>query len=316
MVHKRPTRAAAVVAPVTGSPIGVAAGRTGIAEETLRAWERRYGFPKPARRAGGSRLYSEADIHKLQLLGRAIAAGFRPGDIVQLPEDDLRRITASALRDAGEHRRPPARSSHESVSRLIQALRDDDALELGSLLRECAAELGPKDFVTECAHPLIVRVGAAWAEGILDVRHEHLASAYLQTELRSLLSQCKEPARAKVVLLTTLPEEPHSLPLDLVAVYLASLGAAPRLLGASTPADQIAAAAVALRADAVGISVSSEAPHTSTQQELRALRAALATHVPLWVGGSGARTTAPTTMHVRVVDSWPRIADALATLNA
>ena len=315
MVHKRAARTAPV-APPTGSPIGVAAVRTGIAEETLRAWERRYGFPKPARRAGGSRLYSEADIDKLQLLGRAIAAGFRPGDVVRLPEDELRRITDSAVRDAGEHRRAPARSGQDAVGRIMEALRDDDAAEVASLLRESAAALGPKDFVIECAHPLIVRVGAAWAEGLLDVRHEHLASAYLQTELRSMLAQCREQARARVVLLTTLPEEPHSLPLDLVAVYLGSLGAAPRLLGASTPADQIAAAAVALRADAVGISVSSEAPRSSTQQELRALRAALPAHVHLWVGGSGARTTAPTTLHVRVVDSWPRIDDALRTLDA
>lgn len=135
-------------------------------------------------------------------------------------------------------------------------------------------------------------MGAAWAEGLLDVRHEHLASATLQTELRSVLASLAEPAGAKVVLLTTLPEEPRSLPLD-----------------------QIVAAAVAYRADAVGVSVSVEAPSSSTRQELQSLRSTLPARVPLWVGGSGARTLAPTTLRVRVVDSWPLLDQTVRALR-
>ena len=35
---------------------------TGIKADTLRAWERRYDLPQPARTAGGHRLYSSYDI--------------------------------------------------------------------------------------------------------------------------------------------------------------------------------------------------------------------------------------------------------------
>ncbi len=35
---------------------------TGLAADTLRAWERRYGLPMPQRTAGGHRLYSQRDI--------------------------------------------------------------------------------------------------------------------------------------------------------------------------------------------------------------------------------------------------------------
>ena len=42
--------------------IGEFAQRTGIAEGTLRMWERRYDFPAPERLARGHRRYSEADI--------------------------------------------------------------------------------------------------------------------------------------------------------------------------------------------------------------------------------------------------------------
>src|SRR5919112_4416454 len=41
---------------------------TGIAADTLRAWERRYGLPMPQRSAGGHRLYSQRDIETIKWL--------------------------------------------------------------------------------------------------------------------------------------------------------------------------------------------------------------------------------------------------------
>lgn len=317
MVRRQPHASAAKreSAP-TGSPIRLVASRTGIPEETLRAWERRYGFPAPLRRAGGSRVYSETDIAKLHVLARAVAAGFRPGDVVQLSVAALEELLDSAARDT-RAQPPPAlpESSADCIATLLEALRRDDAAVVRATLHELAVRLGPRRFVTECAHPLLVGVGAEWAEGALDVRHEHLASAYLQTELRAILASVEEDADAPVVLLTTLPEEPHALPLDLVAVYLTSLGVAPRLLGPGTPAAQITAAAIALRVAAVGISTSVAAPPRPTQLELHALRSSLPATIPLWVGGSGARLLAPPLLQVTVLDSWLHIDDAVRALR-
>jgi DNA-binding transcriptional MerR regulator len=41
---------------------------TGLAADTLRAWERRYGLPTPQRTAGGHRLYSQYDIETIKWL--------------------------------------------------------------------------------------------------------------------------------------------------------------------------------------------------------------------------------------------------------
>src|SRR5512138_3298292 len=41
---------------------------TGIAADTLRAWERRYGLPLPQRTAGGHRMYSQYDIETIKWL--------------------------------------------------------------------------------------------------------------------------------------------------------------------------------------------------------------------------------------------------------
>src|SRR5512144_2011880 len=48
---------------------------TGLAADTLRAWERRYGLPTPDRTAGGHRLSSQRDIETLKWLTARQAEG-------------------------------------------------------------------------------------------------------------------------------------------------------------------------------------------------------------------------------------------------
>ena len=42
--------------------IQAVADRTGVPAPTLRAWERRYGFPRPSRTESAYRLYSDRDV--------------------------------------------------------------------------------------------------------------------------------------------------------------------------------------------------------------------------------------------------------------
>lgn len=44
---------------------------TGLGKDTLRVWERRYGFPTPGRDAHGERRYDEAQLQRLRLIKRA-----------------------------------------------------------------------------------------------------------------------------------------------------------------------------------------------------------------------------------------------------
>jgi DICT domain-containing protein len=53
--------------------------RTGVAEPTLRMWERRYGFPRPTRTPSGHRRYTEAHVEQVQrvLAGRTAGLSLR-----------------------------------------------------------------------------------------------------------------------------------------------------------------------------------------------------------------------------------------------
>ena len=58
-----------------GLGIGEVVERTGVAEATLRMWERRYGFPAPERLASGHRRYSEHEVELIRGVAAKRAAG-------------------------------------------------------------------------------------------------------------------------------------------------------------------------------------------------------------------------------------------------
>ncbi len=70
---------------------------TGIAADTLRAWERRYGLPMPERTPGGHRLYSQHDIYLVKWLIARQAEGLSISRAVQQWKD----VTAERRRSAG-----------------------------------------------------------------------------------------------------------------------------------------------------------------------------------------------------------------------
>ena len=261
--------------------IRVVSRLTGVEPHTLRMWERRYGFPKPARCSGGDRLYVKSDVEALLLIRRALINGYRPGEIVHKSLADLELLVGAA---------PPAPTSgaFPSVGEALHALTSDDLTSLQSQLKRAAFLLGPKRFVTEFAQPASVRVGELWADGKMEVRHEHVFTECLSSQLNLLLSAFDDVAHGLSVLLAALPGEVHGLGMEMIAVVLAASHVTPRLLGVDTPPQQIVAAAAAYRCDAVGIAITRPADLKQIELQLRWMLAELPRRVPIWAGGPGA----------------------------
>jgi DNA-binding transcriptional MerR regulator len=66
--------------------IGAVARMTDIPASTLRIWERRYGFPKPARSEGRHRLYTEKQVADLRRVKRQVDQGIRVGQAIRALE--------------------------------------------------------------------------------------------------------------------------------------------------------------------------------------------------------------------------------------
>ena len=58
--------------------VGAVAARLGVAPETVRSWERRYGLAPGGRSPGGHRRYTEVDCARLVLMQRLVAEGAMP----------------------------------------------------------------------------------------------------------------------------------------------------------------------------------------------------------------------------------------------
>jgi DNA-binding transcriptional MerR regulator len=87
--------------------IGELSKRSGVSAELLRAWERRYGLLKPARSAGGLRLYTAQDLGRVRMMREHLAAGLAAAEAAALTsratvaEDQSEgMLHPAALRDA------------------------------------------------------------------------------------------------------------------------------------------------------------------------------------------------------------------------
>lgn len=294
--------------PATSHSIKVVSELTRLPMGTLRAWERRYGFPRPERRRDSNRrLYSAEQLARLQQIAQLLDRGYRPSDVIHKTEPELAQLL-------GESATPTSGvlATSADVPALLELLAADDAKGIEERLRLAAAAWGAKRFVMELAHPLAQAVGEAWARGELSIRHEHLMTECLTTQLRALLAAHQEVDGSPHVVLGTLPGEGHTLGLQMVAVYLALSAAKPRLLGANTPPDQICSAAQALGASVVGIAVSAVAEMPATRRQLRRLAAGLPPSTALWVGGAGVKALGDLPAPAEAVPNWLAIDEALA----
>jgi len=295
------------------SSIKVVSELTALPMGTLRAWERRYGFPKPERREGSNRrVYSSAQIERLRAVARALTHGYRPGDVIHMPLNELSALLDGTLDGTLEARSPRGGSVLADVATFIELLEQDNAKRIDDELRLAAAALGAKRFLVELAQPLAVAVGKAWELGRIEIRQEHLMTECLTTQLRALLATHQVANGEPTVVLTTLPGEPHTLGLQMVALYLALGAARPRLLGASTPPDQVIAAAHAFGAQVVGIALTPAADLASARRDLQRLARGLPSSTALWLGGAGASALGKGPERIEAIESWAALDAALA----
>ncbi len=254
---------------------------TGIGKDTLRVWERRYGFPVPGRDAFGERSYPFEQVEKLRVIRRLMDQGHRPGRIVSLPMETLLTLGQAS---EGEVLGGPI-PEHLKVHFGLIKSHDSEALQ--ALLTQDMTREGLSDFVIEIVAPLLMCVGEAWARGELAIFEEHLFTECVIRVMRLGIITCTVPQHAlgPRVLLTTFPQEPHGLGLLMVECVLVEQGCTCLSLGTQTPVLDIAFAAVAHRVDVVALSFSSLIKPNDVVEGLQELRRHLSDAVKVWAGG-------------------------------
>jgi DNA-binding transcriptional MerR regulator/methylmalonyl-CoA mutase cobalamin-binding subunit len=277
-------------------PIAVVSERTGLSQDVLRVWERRYGAVQPERGPGGQRVYTDADLERLSLLRSATEGGRTISQVAALGTDGLRALIAEDV--AARQRRAPSvasepdtRDRQEMEDVVLAALAHARALDgpgIDGLLRRAAAANGIASFIGSVAAPLLRRVGDEWHAGRLKPAHEHLVSSLLHDIVaESMRSFARQPG-APTLLVATPAGDRHSIGAAFIGAAAAVEGWNVLYLGADLPADDIADAAAAADARIVALSVIYFEDRDRVLTELRALRRQLPSSVALIAGGAGA----------------------------
>jgi methanogenic corrinoid protein MtbC1 len=275
-------------------PIRVVSIRTGLSPHVIRAWERRYKAIVPQRTGTNRRLYSDEEIHRLQLLRRATLAGHGIGQIAGLSDEDLEKIVAAdqvyAPPQPPKKAEAASRQSPEAVlDSCIDAVAALDSARLEEILSRSMVQFTRPVVIEEIVLPLMSQIGERWQRGFLKIVHEHVASAVVRNILGNLASSYGSSPSEPCLVVATPAGQVHELGALAVAATANSMGWRSVYLGPSLPAEEIAAAVESCGARAVALSVVHPAEDPRVAEEIDRLRRLVPNDVMIFVGGRAAR---------------------------
>lgn len=278
------------------SRIDRASIETAIPRETLRVWERRYGFPNPGRDECGDRIYSSADIEKLKVLKRLVNNGHRPGAIVHRTLIELQALYRESMLQSA------AGLPDEQLQPLLDLVRDHNVRALRVALKARMQD-GLERFVLETVAPLSATVGIRWALGELESFQERLVTELLQNSLIEARNVNPGLRESPVIALATLPEEKDQLGLQMAQALFEVHGVRCTFLGTQIPVEKLRDVAITQDVDVVAISASPTFSRNAAGRAIAALNATLPASIETWLSGTITHSLSKTPMRTRLLPS-------------
>lgn len=276
-------------------PIQVVARKTGLTQETLRAWERRYDGIQPRRDDAGRRLYSEALLEKLTLLAELTAAGYRIGQVADRGIEELRELAGDMKMTVDEPARPtsaPGASPYAegligdaSVAAATAAVAALDDIRLYRVLENAIVDHGRLDLIDHFVFPLVRGIEERVDAGELRSMHLAFITTTLRTVLSSLLVTTSDEGERPVALLCTPYARTRDLAVVASAIHAHAAGWRPVVLGTGIAAEDLMEAVRRTEAKAVILGVGHGRYDFTVVNELTRVRKSVPGDVPVYFGG-------------------------------
>ena len=243
---------------------------TGIKAETLRAWERRYGLPRPARSAGGHRIYSRRDIDTLHWLIRRRKEGLsisRAAERWQTIESEGRdplqepgfasdylflgeRWTETSHIEDGENDEADIQVS-AACTEWMAACTSFDELTAQRILSQAFA-LFPLE--TVCLHVLckgLRQLGEGWLIDNVTAQQVNFAADQAMQRIKTLLAASPQPTRSGQIMMACPSGEEHTFGLALLQLLFKRRGFGTVYLGGNLPSSEMVATMQKIQPDLV-----------------------------------------------------------------
>jgi DNA-binding transcriptional MerR regulator len=218
--------------------------QTGLNPATIRAWERRYGLPRPRRTEGGHRQYSQRDVDTLNWLIARQDEGMSISHAVELWQ---------SLLDKGQDPLPREETQGAVVAQVyltgeqIDELRQAwvsaclafDRESAEQILARAFALFPPETVCFELLREALVEIGEGWHQGQITVQQEHFTSALSEQRLEMLIAAAPPPTRRERIIVSAAPGEFHIFGPLLLAFLLRRQGWDVIYLGANVPAGDL-----------------------------------------------------------------------------
>jgi MerR family transcriptional regulator, light-induced transcriptional regulator len=250
--------------------------RVGVASDTLRVWERRYGLLSPRRTAGKIRLYSAVDEARVRVMTRHLGQGMPAAQAAELAKAARLTIRPGRRATVLEH------DAAAAATRMSEALDAFDESGAEQALQQLLSEYAPLAVIRDVVMPYMYEVGERWSSAHMTIAQEHFASNFLHSRLLAL-ARGWDRGLGPLALLACGPDELHTLGLICFGIALHSHGWKITYLGASTPVDMLESVANVVRPDLICVTGSVSGRLHSVAPQLAELAGAR----PLAVAGPG-----------------------------
>lgn len=285
--------------------------RTGVPADTFRAWERRYGVPKPHRTQDSHRLYSERDVAAINWLKEQTDSGIAIRQAAALLKASVEKPPVTSLQ---------IESPEEASSLLLTALVGLDTPRAERLLEACIARFGVETTCISVIQPMLYRIGIHWAEGTVPVSVEHFSSYFIRTRLAALIDlHQREEGELGLVVTACAPGEQHEIGLLMLNLVLLRRGVRVIHLGADLPLGELVEVAVRMRPRVICLSASTQENARSLVESVREIEKMDGALPHMSCGGYAFRTYPE--LRAQVEDLWLgsdalQAADAICSLLA
>jgi len=219
---------------------------TGLKADAVRAWERRYRLPQPARSDGGQRLYSEYDLQILLWLIKRQKEGMRISQAVAYWHE-LNGKGIDPLSSPSKDSQQSALQSSSGANDNLEELQEQwlkfsfqyDEINAEQILTQAFAQYPVHDVCGELILPGLKKVGELWNKGEISVQQEHFTSEIAARKLQTLISSAPNPVHNQRILLGNPPGENHTIGLLMMALLLKNRGWPIIYLGGNVPLDDL-----------------------------------------------------------------------------
>jgi DNA-binding transcriptional MerR regulator/methylmalonyl-CoA mutase cobalamin-binding subunit len=289
--------------------IKAAALRSGVGAPLIRAWERRYGVPKPTRTTSGYRLYDDATIELLRTMRALIESGWTASEAARaIGAGEIATVTGNASPEApGEDRGNRSRM----IERFVAAAESTSPADTEAVLDDIFGSGSFEAIVDDLLMPSAAAMGESWVAGRLSVGSEHAASAAIARRLSAVYQAAGVPARPSVAVGLP-PGGRHELGALAFAAALRRRGIGVLYVGPDVTVEGWVDAVRRSRARAAVMGVVTPADRAAADAVIAALREAGVGLIAL--GGAAAGAPGANDMVIlppRVVDAAVVIAEAL-----